>query len=281
MFVISPWRRVWLCCFLTAAAVGVSVAARADDAIGVASMVRNNVSGALPSGDVKINTGESVVRNEIVKTAEESSTKLVFVDSTNLSIGPKATVRLSNFVSAGPSTYGKATIDVAKGAFRFATGHSDKRAYEINTGVATIGVRGTVFEADAEGKTTKLHVINGVVRVRTTNGKVCEIKAGESAVITQNGCAMVAGNDPSFQFFEAQCAANPTLCAPQEFSELAPGQQGFFSLDDPSAFLIPGAAAGGAAAGGVALGLSTQAHPGDNTTATYQLLLNNSSPASP
>jgi len=52
-------------------------------------------------------------------------------------------------------------------------------------------------------------------------------------------------------------------------------------LDDPSAFLIPGAAAGGAMAGGLALGLSTQPHgPGDNTAA-YQLLLNNSTPASP
>jgi uncharacterized cupin superfamily protein len=266
--------------------VDASVGARADDAIGVASVVRNNVSGALPSGDVKINIGESVIRNEIVKTAEDSSTKLVFVDSTNLSIGPKATVRLSNFVAASPSTYGKATIDVAKGAFRFATGHSDKRAYEINTGVATIGVRGTVFEADAEGNTTKLRVVNGAVRVRAKNGKVCEIKAGESAVITLNACAVVVGYAPSFQFFEAQCATSPTLCAPQEFSELAPGQQGFFSLDNPSAFLIPGAAAGGAMAGGAALGLSTQPHPGDNT-ATYQLLLNSantsktSRPASP
>jgi hypothetical protein len=280
MFAISPWRRAWLCCLLTAAVVDASVAARADETIGVASVVRNDVSGALPSGDVKINIGESVIRNEIVKTAEDSSTKLVFVDSTNLSIGPKATVRLSNFVSAGPSTYGKATIEVAKGAFRFATGHSDKRAYEINTGVATIGVRGTVFEADAEGKTTKLRVVSGAVRVRTTNGKFCEIKAGQSAVITRNGCAVVFGYDSSFQFFEAQCATTPTLCEPQEFAQLAPGQQGFFGLNDPAAFLLPGAAAGGAIAGGVGLGLSTQSHPGDNAV-EYQMLLNSARPASP
>ncbi len=280
MFAISPWRRAWLCCLLTVAVVDASVAARADETIGVASVVRNDVSGALPSGDVKINIGESVIRNEIVKTAEDSSTKLVFVDSTNLSIGPKATVRLSNFVSAGPSTYGKATIDVAKGAFRFATGHSDKRAYEIKTGVATIGVRGTVFEADSEGNQTKLHVVSGAVQVRTKNGKVCEIKAGQSAVITENACAVVVGYDPSFQFFEAQCAANPTLCSPQEFSQLGFGQQGFFSLEDPSAFLIPGAATGGAIAGGVALGVATQSHSG-NDAAQYQSLLNASTPASP
>ena len=167
MFVVSPWRRIWFCCFLTAVGVDVSVAARADEAIGVASAVRNNVSGSLPTGDVQINVGESVIRNEIVKTAAESWTKLVFSDSTNLSVGPNATVRLSNFVSSGPSSYGKATIDIAKGAFRFATGHSEKRAYEINTGVATIGVRGTVFDGDSETGSTKLHVASGAVVVRT------------------------------------------------------------------------------------------------------------------
>ena len=133
MFVVSPWRRIWFCCFVTAVVVDASIAARADEAIGVASSVRNNVSGSLPTGDVQINVGENVIRNEIVKTAAESWTKLVFSDSTNLSVGPNATVRLSNFVSSGPSSYGKATIDIAKGAFRFATGHSEKRAYEINS----------------------------------------------------------------------------------------------------------------------------------------------------
>ena len=110
---VSRGRRGWLGFLAAAAAFSSAAGARADDdAIGVASVVRNNVSGVLPSGAVKIDTGASVVRNEVVITAEDSSTKLVFTDSTNLAIGPSSTVRLSNFVSAGPSTYGKAAIDV-------------------------------------------------------------------------------------------------------------------------------------------------------------------------
>ena len=64
--------------------------ARADEVIGVASAVRNNVSGSLPTGEVQINVGENVIRNEIVKTAAKSRTKLVFSDSTNLSVGPNS-----------------------------------------------------------------------------------------------------------------------------------------------------------------------------------------------
>jgi len=113
----SPWRRILFCCFLTAA----SVAARADEVIGVASAVRNNVSGSLPTGEVQINVGENVIRNEIVKTASESWTKLVFSDSTNLSVG-ECDRQAEQLRFHGPFFIREATVDIAKGAFRFATG---------------------------------------------------------------------------------------------------------------------------------------------------------------
>jgi hypothetical protein len=278
MFVISPWRRIWFCCFLTAAGVDVSVAARADEVIGVASAVRNSVSGSLPTGEVQINVGESVIRNEIVKTASESWTKLVFSDSTNLSVGPNAIVRLSNFVSTGPSSYGKATIDIAKGAFRFATGHSEKRAYEINTGVATIGVRGTVFDGDSETGSTKLHVASGAVVVHTKKGKFCEITAGHSVVISDIACTPISGFDPGFssEFTEVQ-----------EFAQVQAAGQGFFGAQSPAMFIAPTAAIGGAVAGGVIAGVSNNSSNGGGNSSQqnqldYQLLLNSSSqPASP
>ena len=272
MFVISPWRRILFCCFLTAA----SVAARADEVIGVASAVRNNVSDSLPTGEVQINVGENVIRNEIVKTASESWTKLVFSDSTNLSVGPNAIVRLSNFVSTGPSSYGKATVDIAKGAFRFATGHSEKRAYEINTGVATIGVRGTVFDGDSETGKTKLHVASGAVVVHTKKGKVCDIKAGQSVVISDIACTPIAGFDPGFP---------SEFTGVQEFAEVQAGAQGFFGAQTPSMFIAPTAAIGGAVAGGVAAGVSNNSSNGGGNSQKqldYQTLLDRvSQPASP
>jgi len=276
MFVISPWRRILFCCFLTAVSVDVSVAARADEVIGVASAVRNNVSGSLPTGDVQINVGENVIRNEIVKTASESWTKLVFSDSTNLSVGPNAIVRLSNFVSTGPSSYGKATVDIAKGAFRFATGHSEKRAYEINTGVATIGVRGTVFDGDAETGATKLHVASGEVLVRTAKGKSCDVMAGQSVVISATGCKPISGFDPHFP---------SELTEVQEFAQVQAAGQGFFGAQSPSMFIAPTAAIGGAVAGGVAAGVSNNSSNGGGNSQKqldYQILLDSvSQPASP
>ena len=276
MIIKSQRHRAGLCFLLIATATSLALEARADETIGVASAVRNNVSGSLPTGEVQINVGENVIRNEIVKTASESWTKLVFSDSTNLSVGPNAIVRLSNFVSTGPSSYGKATIDIAKGAFRFATGHSEKRAYEINTGVATIGVRGTVFDGDSETGKTKLHVASGAVVVHTKKGKVCDIKAGQSVVISNIACTPIAGFDPGFP---------SEFTGVQEFAEVQAGAQGFLGAQSPAMFIAPTAAIGGAVAGGVAAGVSNNSSNGGGSSSQqqllYLLLANNNRPASP
>jgi len=142
-----------------------SAPAQAEENIGVASVVRNDVTGVLVSGTVKVNVGASVFHNEVMRTAKDSSAKLVFTDSTNLAIGPNSTVKLNHFVFSGPSNYGKATINVAKGAFRFTTGHSDKGAYELSTGTATIGVRGTIIEGQAAPSKTRLRLVEGAAHV--------------------------------------------------------------------------------------------------------------------
>ena len=122
-------------------AFNVVALAEAEEAIGVAAVVRNQVDQALPTRVIPINVGENITRDEVVKTGMESAAKLVFSDNTNLSMGPGSAVTLNKFVYSGAGSYEKATFQLVKGAFRFTTGGSDKRAYEIKTPTATIGVR--------------------------------------------------------------------------------------------------------------------------------------------
>lgn len=248
---------------LTAAGVFVADDVRAYENIGVASFVRNEVTGVLPTRTILINVGENVVRDEIVKTSQDSVAKLVLTDSSNLSIGPNSTVKLDKFVAAGDSNYGKATINVLKGAFRFTTGHFDKRAYEVKTGVATIGVRGTIYEGRAEPQRTILNVLEGAVRVRTTDGRVCDLSAGQSAVITASNCSPAAGFAPNSQIFAQYCATSPALCAKEEFSQLQPEQenrQDFLGGDDPAMLLMPAAGIGG----GIGAWLKSRSHAGSS-----------------
>ena len=154
--------------------------ARAEEMIGVAAVVRNEVDQALPTRVIRISAGENITRDEVVKTGPDSATKLVFSDNTNLSMGPGSTVTLNKFVYSSASRYEKATFQLVKGAFRFATGASDKHAYEIRTPTATIGVRGTVLDirVDAKGSET-------LVVLREGAASVCMVAVGHAAACKQ------------------------------------------------------------------------------------------------
>ena len=234
MVMNAKHHRIWLCFLFAATAASLAAEARADANIGVASVVRNDVTGVVVSGTVKVNIGASVFSDEIMKTAKDSSAKLVFTDSTNLAIGPNSTVKLNHFVFAGPSNYGKATINVAKGAFRFTTGHSDKGAYEISTGVGTLGVRGTIFEGVAGPGQIKIHVLEGAVDIRTSNGKIWDVEAGQSVSCTATACTPISNFDLNFP---------SELTEIQEFSQVQAGEQGIFASESPVIYLAPAAVA--------------------------------------
>ena len=68
--------------------------------------------------------------------------KLVFLNSTNLGVGPVSRVTLDQFVYVGEANGQKMAVNLAKGVFRFTTGKLDKNAYIISTPTAAIGVRG-------------------------------------------------------------------------------------------------------------------------------------------
>ncbi len=114
----------------------------AGEQVGVASHVRNRVTGKVQMQVVNINQGEDVFGREIVTTVADSLAKIVLKDDTNLSVGPNSSVTLDNFVYSGPSDFRKASFGVARGALRFTSGGSDRRSYQMRTPIATIGVRG-------------------------------------------------------------------------------------------------------------------------------------------
>jgi ferric-dicitrate binding protein FerR (iron transport regulator) len=217
------------------------------------------VNGILPSRTFQLNAGEGVIANEIVKTNADSQAKIVFTDSTNLSVGANSTVKLDKFVAAGPTSYDKATINVVKGAFRFVTGHSDKRAYEIKSQFATIGVRGTIVEVHTKGNKDLIDVREGLAHICTVPKpnedkekchKCVDLKEGESAEFTSCGVTSVVQQPSSF---------SGEFASIEEFAqvgELAPavGEGALFALG-----------AAGVIGGGIGAGVATQSSAGGPT----------------
>ena len=158
-------------CFRSLFAIGLVTAlaapAYAQTRVGEAAVVKNEVLRVAGSSTIQINVGDGLLRDETVRTGLDSATRLVMADSTNLSLGPNATLKLDRTVFDDEHHYREVAVRMTSGAFRFVTGHSDKAAYKITTPLATIGVRGTTLDILSQRGQTIVNLQEGAATVCT------------------------------------------------------------------------------------------------------------------
>src|ERR1700674_5706484 len=209
--------------------------AHAQPRVGEAALVQNIVVRVMGSATSQINVGDGVLRDETVRTGLDSAARLVMVDSTNLSLGPNATIKLDRTVFNDDHTYRDIAIRLTAGAFRFVTGHSAKTAYKIMTSVATIGVRGTTLDILSERGKTTVVLQDGASRVCTISGQCIDLtQPGDTAVITSAGgkVTIQKPNNPPWTF-AAACAAAAGLCTVTDYADATPFNDG----SDPTRML--------------------------------------------
>ena len=220
----------WLSYILAALTICISAQtdaalAQAPARIGEAAVVQNEVIRVSGSGGSQINVGDAVLRNETVRTGAASATRLVMIDSTNLSLGANSSITLDRTVFNDERSYKDVTIRMTTGAFRFVTGHSDKNAYKITTGLATIGIRGTILDILAQRGRTVVVLQDGASRVCTLNFQCIELtQPGDTAIITSaaNGKITIQkSNNPPWTF-ASNCGAAAGLCTTTEFADTSP-----------------------------------------------------------
>ena len=146
-------------------------------------------------------------------------------DSTNLSLGPRATIKFDRTVFNDEHSYREIAIRLTTGAFRFVTGHSEKAAYKITTAVATIGVRGTVLDILSQRGKTTVVLQEGASRcLRHWAGQCIELtQPGDTAVITSSGGkSTITKTHNSPWTFAATCGATAGLCSVTQFADASP-----------------------------------------------------------
>jgi hypothetical protein len=229
----------WRGCLL--AALTICVASKIDIAsaqtptrVGEAAVVENQVTRVSGSGGTQINVGDAVLRNETVRTGANSATRLVMIDSTNLSLGANSTLTLDRTVFNDAHSYRDVAIRMTTGAFRFVTGHSDKNAYKITTGLATIGVRGTTLDILSQRGRTVVVLQDGASHVCTLAFQCIDLtQPGDTAVITStNGKVSIQKTNNAPWTFARNCAASAGLCSTSEYADATPAV-----VDDPTGML--------------------------------------------
>jgi hypothetical protein len=213
----------------------VSAPATAQTRVGQAAVIKNQVHRVTGSATSQISVGDSVLRDEVVRTGLDSAARLVMADSTNLSLGPNASITLDRTVFNDEHSYREIAIRLATGAFRFVTGHSAKSAYKITTSLGTIGVRGTILDVlKQQGKMTVV-LQEGASTVCTGDGQCVDLtEPGQTAIITSSGgkVTIKKTNSPPWTF-ASNCAAAAGLCTVTNFADATPPGDG----SDPTGML--------------------------------------------
>ena len=192
--------------------------------IGVTSAVvrEATLSNARIATPRAITLRERIALADLIQTGKQSQVQLMLLDRSVFSIGANARLRIDRFVH-DPAAGRAMGASVAKGAFRFMSGRPARQnASTVSTPVATIGIRGTVFDG-AVGKTA-IDVARGeVVRasVRDADPETATLVvlrgpgagtqglAAPGAISVTAGGATVDLNAPMLAAFVPRAGARP------------------------------------------------------------------------
>ena len=161
-------------------------------AVGNASIVVKTVTGTIEENIHKIKLQDDLYHNELIETGDESATEITFLDDTTISLGPKSSIVLDEFVYDPNPSKSSFVVTVTEGALRFTSAVLPSDAYKIHTPVATIGIRGTVIDLvvgreperdGTPGTSMNLSVIEGEADLINCAGKVIHVPQGSSTRI--------------------------------------------------------------------------------------------------
>src|SRR5689334_18326380 len=147
--------------------------------IGVAASITPSAEGGTGTVFQTLAPGSELHASETVRTGEAGKADLVFVDRTNLTVGPTSEVMLDKFVYDPVGNNGKVVLQATRGAFRFVTGTQDHSVYQLNTPYGTLGVRGTAFTCEVKPKEQKRQITGCDIK--------CTVESGEVEATTQGG----------------------------------------------------------------------------------------------
>jgi len=218
------WPRYVLVAFALGLFVAPASHAQAPVRVGEAAVVHNEVLRVAGSASSQINVGDGLARDETVRTGADSAARLVMIDSTNLSLGANASIRLDRTVFNDEHSYKEIAIRLTTGAFRFVTGHSEKAAYKITTPLATTGVRGTTLDILSQNGKSTIVLQVGAAMVCTLGLQCIQLtQPGDTAIITvTGGRTTITKTSNSPWTFAQNCAAAAGLCTVSTFADAAP-----------------------------------------------------------
>ena len=175
--------------------VGSSSLLAEEQAAGKTLMARGEVNATAASQTRALKRRSPVYVADDVATGLSSASQLRMSDGGLLSLQEDSLLRIASYVAASDSERGDINMSLLKGGLRTVTGAIQSLGgdYKLNTPVASIGVRGTHFEAELIDNDLYLAGWEGIIDVSVTvPGKAQQFSLGPDqdyrfAIVRANG----------------------------------------------------------------------------------------------
>ena len=126
---------------------------------------RQGATSALP-----LKVSDAVYWQDVVRTLDQGRVRIRLLDDSFLNVGARSSMKI---IQHDPGTQ-QTRIELTLGSLRGEVKKLTKRGgnFQIQTPTAVIGVVGTVLEVEASETDTRVHVLEGKVRVRNRDPKL-------------------------------------------------------------------------------------------------------------
>jgi hypothetical protein len=142
-----------------------SSVAFAESKVAVVKLIRGDADVLTLGKTVKLKVDDWVENGSVVRTAEKSFVKLIFIDKSQMNVGPSSEMKIESF-----SGKDSGVIDLVKGKIRsqvtkdyLQMKDKDKSKLFIKTQNAVMGVRGTDFMISTNGTNTSTVLFEGEI----------------------------------------------------------------------------------------------------------------------
>lgn len=170
-----------------------TVSAFAQKKVAVVKLLRGDVNVLTLGKTTQLKVEDWVEDGSVVKTAEKSFVKLVFIDKSQMNIGPGSEMKIERFNGKDSGV-----IDLVKGKIRsqvtkdYLQMDQDKSKLFIKTQNAVMGVRGTDFMIATNGVNTSTVLFEGSIVFNKLDNRA-EINSGNLEDIVNRGVSIAPG----------------------------------------------------------------------------------------
>ncbi len=192
-------------------------------AIGKIVWVKGTVKALGPDQKERVlQRSSAVYEKDTVMTDKTSTGQIVFTDNSMVSLNADTAFRVDQYKfdrNNSTAADGKYVANLAKGGFRTVTGlipkgHPDN--YQVNTPVATIGIRGTDYQVAINNGSLYLKLYKGAILVQNESGslELNELKRKLYAVVGAHQAPVLLDKAPAFMKTELPITSVPATSAP-------------------------------------------------------------------